>query len=324
MSVPSSAKLVLLALAILLGGSSGLAQGDYRKGLSHFKQGQYQEAIQEFEPLVKEHQDYESGHRILGLSYLHLKQYEKAISELRAALRLKQDAVETYLGLAQAYFSSRRFREVIPTLNQAVPYAKSPRSRRDLLRMRGSAAYNLARYELAVSDLQEASRIQKGNASEFLQLGLAHYQLKQLEPAEQALRQVLNYDPDHAQANRFVLTIGYEKGVGMIEEGLYSEAADAIVAYTEQFPEDGEAWFNLGLAYLFAGNLEAARAAFLRDVGLRPDSSAESSDRLGYIYEKKKEYEKALEHYQKAAELTGSGEARSSVDRIKRRLKQSG
>ena len=324
MRVQPSARLFVFPLAILLGAGSGLAQGDYRKGLSHFKQGQYQEAIDEFEPLVKEHPTYESGHRILGLSYLRLKQYEKAISELRTALRLKQDAVETYLGLAQAYYNSRRFREVIPTLNQAVPYAKSPRSRNDLLRMRGSAAYNLAQYELAASDLQEASRIQKGSPSELLQLGLARYHLKRLEPAEQALRQVLTSDPNHAEANRFLLMIGYQKGVGMIEEGLYSEAAEAIFAYTERFPEDAQAWFNLGLAYLFADNLEAAKAAFLREVGLKSDSSGESFDRLGYIYEKTKEYQKALEHYQKAAELTGSNEARASVDRIKRRLGQSG
>ena len=324
MRVQPSAKLFVFPLAILLGAGSGLAQGDYRKGLSHFKQGQYREAIDEFEPLVKEHPNYESGHRILGLSCLHLKQYEKAISELRTALRLKQDAVETYLGLGQAYYNSRRFREVIPTLNQAVPYAKSPRSRHDLLRMRGSAAYNLAQYELAVSDLQEASRIQKGSPSELLQLGLAHYHLQRLEPAEQALRQVLTYDPNHAEANRFLHMISYQKGVRMIEEGLYSEAAEAIFAYTERFPEDAQAWFNLGLAHLFADNLEAAKAAFLREVRLRPDSSGESFDRLGYIYEKTKEYQKALEHYQKAAELTGSSEARASVDRIKRRLRQSG
>ena len=322
--LPCPAKLALLTLAVLLGRSLGLAQGDYRKGLSHFQQGQYREAIDEFEPLVKEHPDYEGGHRVLGLSYLHLKQYEKAISALRAALRLKQDAVETYLGLAQAYFNSKRFREVIPTLNQAVPYAKSPKSRYDLLRMRGSAAYNLAQYELAVSDLQEATGIQKGNSNELLQLGLAHYHLKQLDPAQQALQQVLSLDPDHEQARRFLLMIAYQKGVGMIEEGRYGDAAQAIATYTQQFPEDAEAWFNLGLAYLFAGNLEAAKAAFLRDIGLRPDKSGESFDRLGYIYEKKKEYEKALVHYQKAAELTGSGESRSSVARIRRRLKQSG
>ncbi len=329
MKVQSSAKLVVFLLAILLGAGSGLAQGDYRKGLSHFKQGQYRKAIDEFEPLVKEHPGYESGHRILGLSYLHLKQYEKAISELRAALRLKQDAVETYLGLAQAYYNSSRFGEVIPTLNQAVPYAKSPRNRHDLLRIRGSAAFNLKQYAVSISDLKEAIKIQRGSTADLIQLGLAHYQLKQLEPAEQALRQVLALEPDQAEANLYLSRISYQNGIALIEDQRYGEAAEAISAYTQRFPDDvetlfTEAWFNLGLAYLFADNLKAAKAAFLRDVGLRPASSGESFDRLGFIYEKTKEYQKALEHYQKAAELTGSSEARASVDRIKRRLRRSG
>ncbi len=332
-------------LFAFLGAGWGLAQGDYRKGLSYFKQGQYRQAIDEFEPLVSEHPDYESGHRILGLSYLKLKQYERAISELRAALRLKQDAVETYLGLAQAYYNSRRFREVIPTLNQAVPHAKSPRTRYDLLRLRGSAAYNLHQYERAVSDLEKAGEIQRGSTSDLLQLGLAHYYLQNLEPAERHLRQVLNRDPDQAEAGRFLLIIGYQKGIrhiedGLyaeaaqaigyqkgirhIEDGLYAEAAQAISPYTAKFPEDAEAWFNLGLAHLFAENLKAAEQAFLKNTELTPEGSGKSFDRLGYIYEKKSQYERALKHYQKAAELTGSSEAQSSVDRIRRRLARTG
>ncbi len=311
-------------LFAFLGAGWGLAQGDYRKGLSYFKQGQYRQAIDEFEPLVSEHPDYESGHRILGLSYLKLKQYERAISELRAALRLKQDAVETYLGLAQAYYNSRRFREVIPTLNQAVPHAKSPRTRYDLLRLRGSAAYNLHQYERAVSDLEKAGEIQRGSTSDLLQLGLAHYYLQNLEPAERHLRQVLNRDPDQAEAGRFLLIIGYQKGIRHIEDGLYAEAAQAISPYTAKFPEDAEAWFNLGLAHLFTENLKAAEQAFLKNTELTPEGSGKSFDRLGYIYEKKSQYERALKHYQKAAELTGSSEAQSSVDRIRRRLARTG
>ena len=278
----------------------------------------------EFEQLVKEYPDYESGHRILGLSYLHLKQYERAISELRAALRLKKNAVETYLGLAQAYYNSRRFQEVVPTLNQAVSHAKSPRTRYDLLRLRGSAAYNLQKYEQAVADLEKATKIQRATASDLLQLGLSHYYLENLDPAERYLSQVLNYDPDQAEASRFLLIIGYQKGIQHIEDGHYSEAAEAISTYTVKFPEDGEAWFNLGLAYLFAENLDGAEAAFLRNTLLKSENNGESFDRLGYIYEKTHQYKRALENYQKAADLTGSIEAQASVDRIRRRLEQGG
>lgn len=314
----------VVVLFSFLVGSWGLAQSDYRKGLSYFKQGQYRQAIDEFEQLAKEYPDYESGHRILGLSYLYLKQYELAISELQAALLLKQDAVETYLGLAQAYYNSRRFQEVIPTLNQAESHAKSPRTRYDLLRLRGSAAYNLKQYEQAVEDLEKAIKIQRATASDLLQLGLAHYYLENLDPAKRYLSQVLNYDSDQAEASRFLLIIGYQKGIQYIEDGHYSEAAEAISTYTVEFPEDGEAWFNLGLAYLFAENLEAAENAFLRNTLIKSKNNGESFDRLGYIYEKTNQYKKALEHYQKAADLTGNIEARSSVDRIRRRLAQGG
>jgi len=41
-------------------------EGDYQKGLSYYKQQQYQKAIEEFEKIVETHSDYEGGFRILG------------------------------------------------------------------------------------------------------------------------------------------------------------------------------------------------------------------------------------------------------------------
>ncbi|MFQ5928275.1 MAG: tetratricopeptide repeat protein, partial [Acidobacteriota bacterium] len=76
-----------------------MAQVDFEQALSHYKQGQYSKAIEEFEQIVKANPDYESGHRILGDSYLRIKKYEKAIEAFENALRLKSDNYISFYGL---------------------------------------------------------------------------------------------------------------------------------------------------------------------------------------------------------------------------------
>ncbi len=83
-------------------------EGDYQKGLSYYKQGQYQKTIEEFEKIVEAYPDYESGHRILGDSYLKIKAYDKAIEAFQKALELKGDNYVTHYGLALSFFNEGR------------------------------------------------------------------------------------------------------------------------------------------------------------------------------------------------------------------------
>lgn len=316
-------KVLLLSTVTAFGFLSLWAQeGDYQKGVSFFKQKQYEKAIVEFEAIVKEYPQYEFGHRMLGFSYLHLKQHQQSIAAFQKALGLKENLFESCLGLARAYFNSRRFEAAITTLDQSSIHAKSPSHRYELLRTRGIAAFNLNRYQNSISDLEEALEIRRGEVKDLLQLGLAHYHMRSLEKAGQYLKQVLAIDPSSVQARRFLGLVGYASGISLIENQEYTEAAKKIASYAENNPSNAEAWFNLGLAYLFSGNLIAAEGAFLKDTLLRPEGD-DSFARLGYLYEKKKDFRKSLAAYEKAANL-GHVDAKSSAERIKKRLRRGG
>ena len=297
-------------------------EGDYQKGVSFFKQERYEKAIIEFEALVKEYPEYEFGHRMRGFSYLQLKQQPQAIAAFQEALGLKEDLFESYLGLARAYFNARRFEAAITVLDQSSAHAKSPSHRYELLRTRGIAAFNLNRYQNSILDLEGALEIRRGEVKDLLQLGLAHYHMGNLEKAGQYLKQVLAIDPASVEARRFLGLVNYASGISLIENQKYTEAAEKIAPYTENNPSNAEAWFNLGLAYLFSGNLVAAEAAFLKDTLLRPEGG-DSFARLGYLYEKRKDFHKSLAAYEKAVTL-GDVDAESSVERIKKRLRRGG
>ena len=310
--------MVLLAWAI----PSLMAQeGDYQKGLSYYKQGQYLKTIEEFEQIVKAHPDYESGHRILGDSYLKLKDYDKAVEAFQNALRLKSDHYASYYGLALAYYNSGRYREAISTLLTGEDYARSPRDQYQIYRMRGAAYYNVNDFEQAISDLHKAISIQRGNPDDILQLGISYYRVGNYSQADNYLQQALALDPAASAAKRYLSRLHYQEAIHAIEAKNYTGAAALLDDYVKENPEDGEARFNLGLARLFAQNLEAAEREFLESARLIPENW-EVYDRLGYVYEKKKQYQKALQNYQTAHGLHQAPHIQESLERVQERIRR--
>lgn len=314
-------KRVIAVLVLLAATAPARAQGDYQKGVSYYKQGQYDKAAKEFEPIVKDQPNYEFGHRILGFCYLKLKRYDKAVASLREAIKLRDDSYESYRALALAYFNQGSFQQALPTLDKAERLAKTPREKYDVFSTRGAAAFNVANYSRAASDLEKAVNIQRGNPADILQLGISYYRLGQYDKAGEFLRQAAALEPNQEEARRYLGRLGYQQGVDLIEKQKYSEAAKLLRAYTEANPNDADGWFNLGLAYLFADSLSAAEESLLRCLKLAPDNG-EAHDRIGYVYEKKKQYQKALASYRKAFQLTGAKRASESVERVKTRIER--
>jgi tetratricopeptide (TPR) repeat protein len=314
------AALSMLVVVFITGGL--MAQGDFEKGLSYYKQGQYARAITEFEKIVQASPDYEDGYRILGDSYLKTRRYDQAITAFQKALQLDNRNYVSYYGLGLAYYNSGKYREALTTLTRGESYARSPRDQYDLYRTRGSAYYNLKDYNRAITDLQKAASIQRGSPQEVLQLGLAFYQLRNFPEAEKYLRQALALNPNSAEARRYLSQISYNRAVDALESRRYQEAAAMLREYVQENPSEGPAWFNLGLAYLFTDSVKAAEEAFLQSTKLTPNHW-ESYDRLGYIYEMKtRDYTKSLQFYRKAAELNQNSQVTESVKRVQERIRR--
>ncbi|TDI07306.1 MAG: tetratricopeptide repeat protein [Acidobacteria bacterium] len=313
-----------LAIVLLAGMIPSLMaqEGDYQKGLSYYKQGQYQKTIEEFEKIIEVHPDYESGHRILGDSYLKIKAYDQAIEAFQKALELKGDNYVTHYGLALSFFNEGRYREAIAALNQGEDYARSPRDQYQIYRTRGSAYYNMNDFERAISDLQQAVSIQRGNASDVLQLGIAYYRLGNYLEAEKYLQQARVLDPQASGAKRYLSRLQFQGAIEAIEAKNYPQAVALLDEYVKEYPEDGEGRFNLGLAQLFAQNLDAAEREFLKCVELIP-RNWEVYDRLGYLYESTKQYDKALQNYRTAHDLHQDPQVQKSVDRLQERIRRS-
>ncbi len=297
------------------------AQGDFQKAVSLYKQKQYDGAAAEFKKLVEADPLYEAGYRVLGDCYLKTRKYADASDAFEKAVELDPQNFVSAQGLAISRFNLKDYDGAVSALSKAENLAKSPPQKYQLHHIRGSAHYHMGDFQMAVTELTKASEIQRGNYVDILQLGISHFRLNNQENAKRYLEQAQSIQPDSSEANDFLGRIDFRIGSDALREKDYPNAARFFSASVKNNPADGEAWFNLGLAYLFSNNLMKAEEAFLKSSVLQPDKW-QPYDRLGYIFETTERYEQALESYQKALQLHKNDKIQESVDRIKERIKR--
>ena len=313
--------LFLLLTTAILFTSAVNAQGDYQKAVSLYKQGQYESAAAEFEKLIEEDPLYETGYRVLGNCYLKIKKYAEASDAFEKAVELDPDNFVSAQGLAMARYNLQDHDGTISALTRAEPLAKSPPQKYQLHHIRGSAYFTKGDFQNAVSDLSKAGNIQRGNFTDILQLGISYFRLDNLEEAQKQLEQAVSIRPGSKEANDFLGRISFRTGNTALREKDYPLAARYFSSSVKSNPEDSEAWFNLGLGYLFSDNLMKAEESFKKCSTLQPDKW-EPYDRLGYIFETTERYELSLENYQKALQINNDTKLMESVERIRERIKR--
>lgn len=299
-----------------------LAQGDFQKGLSYYKQGQYEKAAAEFEALVRQDPRYEAGYRVLGDIYLKLRRFEEAARAFHQAAKLDGSKFVSFHGAALAEFNLGRYGDCIQTLQAGEQAATSPHQKYQLHHLRGLAYYNLRRFAEARRDLEAAVEIQRSNFEDLLHLGITRFQLGDLDGAEEVLRRAAAIRPGNADAQEYLARLQYLRGVQAIRDSQFNRAEAYLQEAVRGLQDDAAAWYNLGLSQLFQDKLEAALNSFRRSVEL--DAARwETFERLGFIQEKREEYEEALKHYSKALELKPDDQRLAeSVKRVQERIRR--
>ncbi|MGW8178456.1 MAG: tetratricopeptide repeat protein, partial [bacterium] len=176
-------------------------------------------------------------------------------------------------------------------------------------------------YPKAVADLEKANSLQRGEFRNIQQLGIAYYQTKDFKKARTFLEQALALKPGASETEKVLLSIDYQDALNALASNDYQTAVALLTKFTSKNPQDGEAWFNLGLSQLFSKQLAPAEKSFLRSSELLPENW-QPHDRLGYIYETRKQFSKSLQSYQKALSLHQDPELSESVSRLQERIRR--
>ena len=204
-------------------------------------------------------------HYQLGAEALRAGRREEAMREFNESLRADERHATAHLGrgLAYQYFGKpedaerdyRRAIELDPLLSDA------HNALGQLLAVTNRLEQAIPEFDLAIENMmyREAyvARCNKGEAL---------YQLGRRDEGLSEIRTCLALAPRYCRGHR-------ELGRIQLEQGRVKEALESFGRYTEYCAKVPDAWFQLGLAEMKAGDSDKAREAFEKCAGLGTDDS---------------------------------------------------
>jgi len=346
--------LALAALLVLP--MASVARADFEEAMNYFKSGKYVEAAAEFQTLVDNSPNYDSGYYMLGLSLLQMQKPAEAEKNFQKAIELNGEKFEYYHGLGKAYFDQKQYSNAVGTLKTAEPLATDPQTKFALYALRGYAYSALEAWSDAVEDLEKARAIRK-DASVLTQLGKAYYGLGHNDKAAPVFREALKLRPNDATATQLLaeslISLGAATNDEPKKETLYREALQAAEKYAQMNPNSYEAHNLVGRAALGAQQFDKAEQSFRRVLAQKPDycyaminlgktyiarerwadaegilnDAAECAPRmalvyenLGFVVEKQKRLEEAIDEYEKAMQIKPSAALRAAVQRCQENI----
>jgi tetratricopeptide (TPR) repeat protein len=337
---------IVLAVAIALMGIS-LAGAELDQAMNDFKAGKYAEAAAGFQALVDRAPSYDYGYFMLGLSYFKLGKNDDAIDNINKAIELNADKFNYYHALASVHRAKKQNREALKILNNAEGLLED-NSKFAFYSVRGFVNADLEKWADAVEDLEKARGL-KSSAAILEYLGRSYYKLGYADKAVPVLREAAKLNPNNASVQLLLadslINHARETREAAQKKKLFDEALQVATKYRNMKPDDYYAVNLVGKAALGAQAYREAEQAFSRVLELKPDycyamvnlsktyiagekwAAAEKVSRdaikcaprltagyesLGYSLQKQKKLEEALEVYNQAQSIKQS----AAVDKL--------
>ena len=335
---------------------------DWERAVSLYKQGQFREAIAEFQKVLSEFPDHADSWKYVGLSYYQLKEYASAIEPLSKALEQKKKDnrldPDLYRALGQSHLALNQHDLALPYFEALTKTQANVAVNFHLL---GVAYSNLNRPEEAAEAFRKASKLDPKDADSFYYLGVQQFRTGKLTDAIASLRAGLIAEPKNVEmlgllAESLLRYAGNEPDekkaaplfdeatrVAMTLKSVKDDAAAAELlgrAYlaTKRYPQaeamltkavegtkqpSAALYFNLGFALAQTKSWPRAGEMFANADKLNPGDT-NTLYYLGYVFENQRRYPQALEAYTKAFEASGRSNAdiKASMDRVAPLAKQ--
>ena len=308
--------------------SPGYAMAEFNLGLLYAEEGRYSTALDFFGAALTHGPGRADFHYNTGLVLIQLQQYEEAVRHFQEALVLQPDYPEIYsnLGLSLARLQQpeeakeafdRAF-ELLPhsgdtlynhgcALNSLGDHEGARKHFEAVLEeepSHGKALFELALLDMADNNLESALQhlnraqpILSGDPEISYNLALIRQRQHNINEAQRYFSDTLQLNPDHFGANR---------GLGTLLRGAddsFSALPFLEVALrAEEGQEDGDLYYEYGLALKALERYDEAEEALVRAAELVPESAdIQSHGALNYIAQGR--YDEAASHFEKAMKL---------------------
>lgn len=173
------------------------AEEYFRSGVTARQQGQYSEAIQDFNKAIKLEPDYAKAYYLRAAAYYSKRKHDLAIEDSTKAIELKPDYAKAYLARTAAYYSKGEYDYAIQDSTKAIElnpdYANAYLAR-------GHVYRNLGEYDHAIQDYTKAMELNPDYANAYYFRGLSYSSQGEHDYAIANFTKAIKLNPKLAEA----------------------------------------------------------------------------------------------------------------------------
>ncbi len=170
-------------------------------------------------------------------------------------------------------------------------------------------------YRKAIDLLKEAHQVSAKNVDILYQIGMLYERLGETDTALRYMDEVLQVDPEYANALNFVGYTWADRGINL------PEAEEKIRKALNKKPDDAYIRDSIGWVYYKKGEYAKALTELLRAFQSLPDDPT-IADHLGDVYAALEEYSKAIEYFNKALGLEKKEDKKRQIEEKRKSLKK--
>ncbi|MCF7907895.1 MAG: tetratricopeptide repeat protein [Candidatus Omnitrophica bacterium] len=160
----------------------------YAQAEQYLENRQYEQAILEFNEVLKEDPGAYEAYTGIGFANIQLGKYEEAIANFKKAIEINSEYVQAYDNIGVVYSFLRRYREALPYFDKAISIDPEFVTAYNNL---ASTYLFLGQYQEAVIYYQKAFQIDPQNADSARSLGVAYNDLGKAKEAKEYLEKAI-------------------------------------------------------------------------------------------------------------------------------------
>ena len=248
--------------------------------------GDYENAYNAFKQAQVIYPEYKYNYLNLANVEYFRKNYKNATEYYNAFLSAYPEHMEAGENLANVYCLSSQPEKACEIYSNL--YKKYPSAFTEFEKY-GMALFDTKQYQVAAEMLEKALAGNEDSELINARLALTYQNLGENDKALRYFKQTFLLNPELMS-----LKFDYANLLGNL--GRYEEAIECYKQYITAFPDDANAYRNLGLVYKKLDNNELALFNFEKSYS-KDSTSLETKKELAYCYHRKKDYVNALKYY---------------------------
>lgn len=223
----------------------------YSQGLAQLSRDDYARAVPYFEKAVETDPNYAEAWYQAGYCYGILGRHTDALRASRQAAKLRPEWSATYVNIGASSYALGQYKEAVDAYRQA---NRLDEDNAETLYALGLTFGKLGRTDEEILSYRRAVAVKPDHVNSIERLGLALFKQKRFADSAAAFDQLKAYRPDAKTYNYL--------GESLLEAAKTDEAIEAFNSALGYNPDLDKARYNLGRAYVKAGNRDMAQVQY--------------------------------------------------------------